>query len=63
MPVRRGADQINGKAIVISLQHMKRLSKAQVSEDVHRQVAEPVTHTLWAGPLAALLLQRSTADP
>lgn len=64
MPVRRGADQINGEAVVIPLQHMKRFSKAQVSEDIHRQVAEPITHTLWTCPLpAALLLRRSTADP
>lgn len=62
MPVRRCADQINGKAVVSPFQHMERLSKAQVSENVHGQVAKPVAHTLWAGPLPALLLRRSS-DP
>lgn len=33
--MRSCADQVNGKAIVFLLQHMERLSKAQVSEDIH----------------------------
>ena len=44
MPLGRSSHQVQRIPILRTLQHPKRLSKAQVSKNIHSQIITPITH-------------------
>lgn len=61
--MRRRADQVNRKAVVLPLQHVEGLAETQVAQDIHGQPAEPITHALGRRPPFLIADPHSRADP
>lgn len=61
VPRRGDDDQVQREPVLGALQHPKRLSKAQVPQDIHSQVATPVAHVLRSAP--PLLLRHDPGTP
>lgn len=50
MSMGRRSHQVNSKPVILSLQHMESLAKAQIPQDVHGQIPKPITHALGRRP-------------
>lgn len=60
MPSSSSLDKTKSKPIIRTLQHMKRLAKAQIAQNVHGQITAPITHILRHRPPLRLLPSAGT---
>ena len=59
MPLSSYTHEIDSVAVIRALQHVERLSEAEIAQDIHGQPVAPVGHVLGGAP--ALLLVRQAA--